>query len=153
LKIQSTAVEKNIRVRFLSSHPEPLPAHIQALTRTIEEATQHGASLCLNVCLSYGSRGEIVNACKSIADKVRAGELGVDQIDERLFARHLLTHDQPDPDLVLRTSGECRVSNYLLYQLAYSELAFVDKPWPAITRDDLNNVLQQYEQRHRRFGK
>jgi len=151
--IQQTAAEKGVRVTFLSSDPTPLPDHIAGLMRAIEEATAAGSRLRLNVCLSYGGRGEIVAACRRIAEEVAAGDLAPEDVDATTLERHLLTAGQPDPDLVLRTSGECRLSNFLLYQLAYAELAFVDKPWPAVTRDDLHSVLRQYAGRTRRYGK
>eukprot|EP00667_Euglena_gracilis_P011148 EG_transcript_11371 len=153
LKIQRTAEEKGICVRFLSTDPERLPPHIQRLTRTIEEATQSYARFRLNVCLSYGGRGEIANACRQIARRVQAGELTPEDIDEQLVSDHLLTAGLPHPDLLLRTSGENRTSNFLPFQTAYSELVFVKKPWPAMTREDLRDVLDQFTQRDRRFGK
>ena len=103
--------------------------------------------------MSYGSRGEIVNACKSIAAEVQSGRLTVDDINEHTISSSLLTHHCEDPDVVIRTSGECRLSNFLLWQLAYSELFFVNKRWPAIEKEDLLSVIRTYALcRRRRYG-
>lgn len=108
----------------------------------------------MNICLSYGSRGEIMNAVRSLAADAACGNLRPDQIDEDEFQKHLLTAHCGDPDVLIRTSGEVRISNYLLWQLAYSEMFFLDKPWPAVEKEDLLNVIRTYAQgRIRRYGK
>ena len=109
--------------------------------------------LTMNICLSYGSRSEIVEASKSLATDVARGDLDVLSINEREFQKRLLTSHCGDPDLLIRTSGEVRVSNFLLWQLAYTELFFVDKPWPAIEKEDLLRVIRSFAKgRKRRFG-
>jgi len=118
------------------------------------EETKHYKNMTMNICLSYGSRSEIVNACKSIASDVENGKLDVGNITEALFHQRLLTGSYPDPDVLIRTSGEMRLSNFLLWQSAYSEFFFVNKPWPALTKIDLISVIQSYANgRTRRFGK
>ncbi|EGZ05396.1 hypothetical protein PHYSODRAFT_534228 [Phytophthora sojae] len=115
----------------------------EALTRNIR--TQH--------CNAYGARDEIVGACKKIAAEVAEGETSIDDIDEDLLSQRMLTAGLPDPDIMLRTSGELRISNFLLYQIAYAELIFMDKMWPEVTRDDLQDIIVEFNRRKRRFGK
>ena len=109
--------------------------------------------LQLNICLSYGSRGEIVQACRDVADDYREGRIGHrDEIDEAAIARRLRISEEPD--VLIRTSGEVRLSNFLLWQLAYAELFFLDKKWPELEKQDLLEVLRSYARgRERRFGK
>jgi undecaprenyl diphosphate synthase len=109
--------------------------------------------LTLVLALSYGSRWEIVEACKKIANKVSEGSLNVNELDEDLFASNLSTSEIPDPELLIRTSGELRISNFLLWQIAYSELYFSDKLWPEFGKDDLYEAIVDYQNRERRFGK
>ncbi|RHZ10449.1 hypothetical protein DYB26_006914 [Aphanomyces astaci] len=92
-------------------------------------------------------------ACRQIAIKVASGELNVDDVTEDIVSQHLLTRNLPDPEVLVRTSGELRVSNFLMYQIAYAELIFVDKLWPALTHDDFIGILAEYNRRQRRFGK
>ena len=108
----------------------------------------------MNICMSYGSRGEIVNATKSLVEDVVAGRQTVEDIDEKEFSRRLLTGQCGDPDVLIRTSGEIRISNFLMWQLAYSEMFFLQKPWPAIEKDDLLDVIRSFAKgRIRRYGK
>ena len=107
----------------------------------------------LTLALSYGSRTEIIDATKSIAKQVAEGKLKVEDIDERVFHNNLYTAGTPDPDLMIRTSGEQRISNYLLYQMAYTEFCFLEKMWPEFTREDLFKAVYDYQQRERRYGK
>jgi undecaprenyl diphosphate synthase len=110
--------------------------------------------LTMNICLSYGSRGEIVNACKALAMDARDGTLSPETISEHDVQRKLLTNHCPDPDVVIRTSGEYRLSNFLLWQLAYAELFFVPKQWPELQKKDLLQVIRTFAHgRRRRFGK
>ena len=110
--------------------------------------------LTMNICLSYGSRGEIVNACKALAIDVRDGKVRPEDITERHFEDKLLTSHCLDPDVVIRTSGEYRLSNFLLWQLAYTEMFFVAKQWPELEKNDLLHVIRTYSNgRRRRFGK
>jgi undecaprenyl diphosphate synthase len=106
----------------------------------------------LNIALNYGSRAEIVRAAKLLAEEVKAGSRTVESIDEDSIAQKLYTRGQPDPDLMIRTSGEQRISNYLLWQLAYSELVFIPVPWPEFTRERFAECLNEYAGRERRFG-
>jgi undecaprenyl diphosphate synthase len=115
--------------------------------------TEHCTGLTMNICMSYGGRGEILNTTRSIAAYALKGFLSVDGIDEAEFERHLLTRHCGDPDALIRTSGEIRISNFLLWQLAYCEMFFVEKPWPAIEKGDLLQVIRSYAQgRIRRYG-
>ena len=116
--------------------------------------TEKCTGLTMNICMSYGSRDEILNATRSIASDALNGHLQVDQIDNTEFEKRLLTGHCGDPDVLIRTSGEIRISNYLLWQLAYSEMFFVEKPWPSIEKEDLLEVIHSYANgRTRRFGK
>jgi undecaprenyl diphosphate synthase len=104
------------------------------------------------MALSYGGRTEIVEAARSLARKVKAGELDPEDIDEELFAQHLWTRNIPDPDLLIRTSGEMRVSNFLLWQISYAELVVTPVLWPDFRKADFYAALEEYARRHRRFG-
>lgn len=108
----------------------------------------------MNICLSYGSRGEIVNACKQIASQVKNQSLDIDEIDEKNISNNLLTGDCIDPDVVIRTSGEMRLSNFLLWQLAYSEMFFIERQWPEVSKDDLLGIIRSFAcGRKRRYGR
>jgi len=119
------------------------------------EETRDCSAMTMNICLSYGSRGEMVAATKSVVDDVLEKKLDPKCIDERTIQERLLTHHcGGDPDVLIRTSGEVRISNFLLWQLAYTELFFVEKPWPAIEKEDLVQVIRTYAKgRQRRYGK
>jgi undecaprenyl diphosphate synthase len=119
----------------------------------IEEYTRGGAALRLNLMISYGSRSEIVRAAKRLAEKARSGELNPDAIDEEMFANELYTAGSPDPDLLIRTSGEQRLSNFLLWQLAYTELYITPTLWPDFRRENLFEAIIDYQKRERRFGR
>ncbi len=116
------------------------------------EITSKNDQMVLNLALSYGSKDEIIGAVKKIVTDCKAGNLNVDQLDKEMFGRYLYTADMPDPDLLIRTSGEYRISNFLLWQLAYTELYFTDVLWPDFTRDDLLKAIAGYQKRERRFG-
>ncbi|MBE8722454.1 isoprenyl transferase [Sphingobacterium pedocola] len=130
-----------------------LPVNCQEKLKETIAATQSNTTCTLTLALSYGSRKEIVDATKAIASQVRDGRLSVEDITEDIFQQHLYTADLPDPDLMIRTSGEYRISNYLLWQLAYTELWFTPKMWPEFTRSDLFEAIVDFQQRERRFGK
>ncbi len=142
---------KGVRLRVIGDRAR-LADDIVALIDKAETLTAGNTRLCLAVALSYGGRAEIVSAARAIAAKVRSGETAVEDIDEGLFARHLLTTEMPDPDLVIRTSGEQRISNFLLWQTAYSELVFTDTLWPDFGKADLEKALRDYHGRDRRYG-
>ena len=143
--------EHGIRLQTIG-HPEQLPDFVQRdLSRTREE-TRHNSDMILNLALSYGSRAEIVEAAQAFAREVAAGRACPDDLTEAGFAGYLSTHGLPDPDLVIRTSGEFRVSNFLLWQLSYAELYITDAAWPEFREEHLYAALREYQQRHRRFG-
>ena len=108
--------------------------------------------MTLNIALNYGARNEIVHATKSIAEMVKNGEISIDDIDEQLISDNLYTKGQPDPDFILRPSGEKRISNFLLWQIAYSEFVYMDVLWPDFTRKDLDDAIIEFNRRNRRFG-
>ena len=121
----------------------------------IEEAesrTRDNSRLTLVIAISYGGRQEIVNAARWLASKAAAGEVDPEAIDQELFASALETQGIPDPDLLIRTSGEQRISNFLLWQLAYGEMVFTDRLWPDFTREDFSAAIAEYLQRERRYG-
>ncbi|MEM3585730.1 MAG: polyprenyl diphosphate synthase [Candidatus Jordarchaeaceae archaeon] len=130
-----------------------LPEKVQAAIRRAEEATKHYNNYQLNIAIGYGGRAEIVDAIKEIAKKVKDGKIGVDDINEKLIEEHLYTSGIPDPALIIRTSGEERLSGFLLWQSAYSELYFCDVYWPAMRKIDFWRALRTYQMRERRFGR
>ncbi|TMW64389.1 hypothetical protein Poli38472_013011 [Pythium oligandrum] len=153
-QIVPEALQRNIRVRVLVSDGRKFPAYIVDAIEQIETKTRHCDGFNLNICVSYGARNELVGACRQIAAKVADGRVALDAIDEACISQHLLTADLPDPDVLVRTSGELRISNFLLYQIAYAELIFLDKNWPEVTRDDLHeHIIHEFSRRKRRFGK
>lgn len=129
-----------------------LPAATRKRLDRIQAQTQNHQTMTLVLALSYGAREEITAAVRSIARAAVAGEITPDQIDSELIARHLYTKDIPDPDLLIRTSGEMRVSNFLLWQISYSEIVIVKKMWPDFRQGDLFDAVEEYHKRHRRFG-
>ncbi|GGF40421.1 isoprenyl transferase [Aliidongia dinghuensis] len=142
---------EGVRLRIIGQRSR-LSDDIRALIENGERLTADNANLTLTIALSYGGRDEIAHAAKAIAMAVRAGTLDPEEVDEETVSRHLFTHDMPDPDLLIRTSGEKRVSNFLLWQCAYAELVFIDKHWPDFSRDDLESAIREYHGRERRFG-
>ena len=133
--------------------PDRLPAPAQKELDKVIEATSSYKAMTLTLALSYSGRDEIVAAARSMARKAVAGELDVDSIDEGVFTQHLYAPDLPDPDLLIRTSGEMRLSNFLLWQVAYSELYITDTYWPDFNRAELVKAVEVYNTRERRFGK
>ncbi len=119
----------------------------------MEEKTKNNTGLQFNIAFNYGGRDEIVRACKLIAKDVVDGKIKIDDINEDLFANNLYTKGQPDPDLVIRTSGELRTSNFLPWQITYSEFLFMDKYWPDFNNDDIDKCIEEYSKRQRRKGK
>ena len=148
----STLNDNNIRLNAIGDL-ERLPKYnYDALMKTIEE-TKNNDRMTLTLCLSYSGRWEITEAAKKMAEKVKSGELNIEQIDEKCFSSFLYTNGMPDPELLIRTSGEERISNFLLWQLAYSEFYFTDKLWPDFGKEDLYEAIVDYQGRERRFGK
>ena len=152
LRSELAEIRKNgIRLRFVGDLTR-LPPDIVATIREAEDLTDAGSGLNLTIALSYGGRQEIVSAARRLAERAVAGEIDPAAIDEQLFERELLTLGLPDPDLMIRTSGEQRISNFLLWQSAYSELVFVDKYWPDFGKEDLEAAIEEYARRDRRYG-
>lgn len=143
--------EWGVRVRWSGRRPRLWRSVLHALERA-EERTRENTTLDLVMCVNYGGRAEIADAAREIAAEVEAGRLRASGVTERSFARHLYLPDVPDVDLMIRTSGEQRLSNYLLWQMAYAELMFVDTPWPEFDREHLWDCLLAYAGRERRFG-
>jgi undecaprenyl diphosphate synthase len=141
----------NVRVRVIGDR-ERLAPDIVTLIDNTEALTAQNTRLQLSIALSYGGRAEITGAARRIAAEVRAGTLDPADIDEDCFAQHLLTVGIPDPDLVIRTSGEQRLSNFLLWQTAYSEFIFIETLWPDFTKADFERALDEYRGRERRYG-
>jgi undecaprenyl diphosphate synthase len=145
-------LDTGIRLRMIGQ-TDRLPKPVQAIAREICRATDTGRTVMdLNLAVSYGSRAEIVEAIRSIAEGVRRGSLPVSAIDEALVASRLQTAGQPDPDLVIRTSGELRLSNFLLWQVAYAELYVTDIFWPDFRKPQLLEAIGSYQRRERRYG-
>jgi undecaprenyl diphosphate synthase len=141
----------NVRLRIIGDR-ERLDPDIISLIDKAETLTHDNSGLTLVIALSYGSRQEITAAARNLAREVAAGRLSPEDIDEERFAGCLLTRDIPDPDLLIRTSGEQRISNFLLWQLAYTELVFVETHWPDFTKRDLEDAIREFHRRDRRFG-
>lgn len=146
-----TAAKNDMKIRVIGDI-EPLDDDIKNRIRELEEATVDNGGLNFTIALNYGSRDEITRAAKKLAADCAAGKVSAEEISEDLFQSYLDTHDIPDPDLMIRTSGEQRLSNYLLWQLAYSEFYFTDVPWPDFTKEELVRAIEEYNHRHRRFG-
>jgi len=144
-------MEKNVRLKAIGDlNLLPDKCH-KELDNAISK-TSLNTGLVLTLALSYSSRNEIVQAAKSIACKVQSGELNTEDIDEEIFENNLYTNGMPNPELLIRTSGEYRISNYLLWQIAYAELYFTPKLWPDFRKEDLYEAILDYQKRERRFG-
>jgi undecaprenyl diphosphate synthase len=143
---------QGVSVRFLGELERLSPGAREAVARLMNHTAQ-GSRLALNICISYGSRAELTRAARLLAQEVREGRLEPADIDEEAIARRLFTAEWPDPDLLIRTSGELRLSNFLLWQLAYAELYVTPVLWPDFTRQDLWEAVLEYQRRDRRFGK
>jgi len=143
--------EENIRFNTIG-HIEDLPGEIQKLIRNSIEDTSDNTGMTLTLALSYGGRQEIIDAVKAIAQQVHSGQLNPEEIDSCLFESFLSTQSLPDPDLIIRTSGERRISNFLLYQSAYTELHFNNVLWPDFSNDDFLSAIIDFQSRDRRFG-
>ena len=144
--------EKGIRIRFIGNRAMFSEDLQQKISET-EAITDSNSVMTLNIAANYGGQWDIVNATRTLAEQVADGEISPSQIDERVFRRELSLGDSPDPDLFIRTGGEHRISNFLLWQLAYAELYFCDRLWPEFSDSDMRAALTEYAQRQRRYGK
>ncbi|MGB0911473.1 MAG: isoprenyl transferase [Nitrospirales bacterium] len=142
------------KIRFLPiGRLEKLPHFVQSLVQEVAEETRHFTNRVLTVALSYGGRAEIIDAVKALVKDVKLGSVQEDHINENLFEQYLTTHELPDPDLLIRTSGETRISNFLPWQIAYTELYFTKTLWPDFRRQETLTALLDYQSRERRFGR
>lgn len=148
---QKTAKKNNMRVRVLGDISR-LDPKLQEQILELEKVSSAYDGFHFQIALNYGSRDEMVRAMKKMAAQIEAGKLSKDDISEELFSSYLDTADIPDPDLLIRTSGEQRLSNYLLWQCAYSEFYFTDIPWPDFDESELKKAIEAYDNRERRFG-
>ncbi len=146
-----TAAKNDMKIRVIGDITR-LDEDIRSRIEELEESTKDNGGLNFQIAINYGSRDEITRAVRRIAADCRDGRLAAEEIDERVIDRYLDTHDIPDPDLLIRTSGEQRLSNYLLWQLAYTEFYFTDVPWPDFTKEELLKAVEQYNARDRRYG-
>jgi undecaprenyl diphosphate synthase len=137
---------------IISGHLDELPTHTREALESDMELTKDNNRLTLNLAINYGGRLEIVDAVKKIATCVAEGEIKPEDIDEQLFSQHLYAPDLPDPDLLIRTANEMRISNFLLWEIAYSELYVTETLWPDFTKDELIKAVLDYQNRTRRFG-
>jgi len=147
-----TLQENNIRLNSIGNL-DLLPISAQKKLQEVIETTKSNSRMVLTLALSYGSREELLNAVKNISNKVKNNIISIDNIDESIINEHLYTRDLPEVDLLIRTSGEHRISNFLLWQIAYSELYFTDVLWPDFKENDLYEAIISYQKRERRFGK
>ena len=147
-----TLNKNNIRFKTIGNL-EKLPKRLLSYLTKVTKKTQNNNRMTLTLALSYGARGEIVDAVQAIGDKVKNNLISLKNIDESVINQHLYTHYLPDVDLLIRTSGEKRISNFLLWQIAYAELYFTEKLWPDFSKEDLYEAIVNYQQRERRFGK
>jgi undecaprenyl diphosphate synthase len=149
---QKELAEKDIRLHVIGQM-QRLPAKVQQALRETMSLTRNNSALQLNLALSYGSRAEIIRMARKLAQKSKGGEIDPDAIDGDIVAEHLYTKGIPDPDLLIRTSGEMRVSNFLLWQIAYSEIYVTPTYWPDFGKDEFLDIMITYQKRERRFGR
>lgn len=145
-------LKNNIRLNIIGQKHK-LPLDVQKEVDITLALTKNNDKMVLNLALSYGSREEITNAVKQIAEKIESKDLDVEDITQDLISNHLYTKTMPDPDFIIRTSGEYRLSNFMLWQAAYSEIYICDTLWPDFSRDEFIEILKNYQKRDRRFGK
>ncbi|WP_445455738.1 isoprenyl transferase [Flavobacterium sp. HNIBRBA15423] len=151
-KEMKTLIENNIRLNAIGNLTN-LPVKVQKELNEVIQKTSKNTRMTLTLALSYGAREELIQAVKKISDKVKNNIISTDTIDESIINKHLYTHNLPDVDLVIRTSGEHRISNFLLWQIAYAEFYFIDVLWPDFSEEDLYTAIISYQSRERRFGK
>jgi len=150
-KEKKSLVENQIKVKFIG-HRDSLSAPLQLAMEELEDATKNYKKLQLNIGINYGGRSELCHAFQSILQQIREGNIKSSQIDQSLVSQHLFTAGLPDPDLLIRTGGEKRISNFLLWQIAYTELWFTKMFWPDFSKEDLWKAFNDYEKRVRKFG-
>ncbi|MCF2680087.1 isoprenyl transferase [Faecalicatena contorta] len=146
-----TAEKNDMKIRVIGDTTR-LDEDIRSRIAELEEATKNNGGLNFQIAINYGSRDEITRAVRRLSRDCKDGKVDPDTIDEKTIESYLDTHDIPDPDLLIRTSGEQRLSNYLLWQLAYTEFYFTDVPWPDFTKEELVKAIEQYNARDRRYG-
>ncbi|HLQ72291.1 MAG TPA: isoprenyl transferase [Bacillota bacterium] len=144
-------IENNVKIETIGDFNK-LPEHTQKVIQSGKEKTKDNDGLILNFALNYGGRYEIMRAIKQVMSDIDAGRVSTDALDENMFSKYLYTQGLPDPDLLIRTSGEQRLSNFLLWQLAYTEFWFTDVLWPDFHADVFQKALQEYQKRKRRYG-
>lgn len=147
-----TAEKNRMKVRVIGDKTR-LDDDIRTRIEELEEASKNNDGLNFQIAINYGSRDEMVRAMRKMMKDCEAGKITSDEVTEEVFESYLDTHEIPDPDLLIRTSGELRLSNYLLWQLAYTEFYFTDVPWPDFTKEELEKAIMQYNNRDRRYGK
>jgi undecaprenyl diphosphate synthase len=145
-------IKNNIKLQVMGDL-DKLPASLNNMLFDVQEKSSTNSGLIVNLALNYGSRFEIVRAVKNIVDEAKKGNIDSATLDEDKFSQFLYTRGLPDPDLLIRTSGEVRISNFMLWQLSYAELYFSKKFWPDFTQKDFEKAIKEYERRERRFGK
>ena len=150
-KLLERTSANNIKINILGDISR-LEIGLQNSINKIIDKTKNNTGLTLNIAFNYGGRAEILRATKQIAEEVHEGKLDLEKIDEKCIENHLYTKGQPDPDILIRTSGEIRISNFLLWQLAYTEFIFIDKYWPDFNENDIEESIRIFQKRHRKFG-
>lgn len=143
--------DDSIVVRFIGDK-SPFSDELRTLMIENEESSKDRDGMVLNIAMNYGSRDEIVRAVKNISSKVANGDINLEEIDEKLISDNLYTSGQPDPDLIIRPSGEYRISNFMLWQAAYTEFVIMNKLWPDFDKSDVDEAIKIYSSRHRRYG-
>ena len=150
-KMLANTNSNNIKINILGDISK-LDISLQKSINRILDKTKENTGLTLNIAFNYGGRDEIVKATQKISEEVKKGNINVEDIDEKMVGDYLYTKGQPDPDIMIRTSGELRLSNFLLWQLAYTEFVFLNKYWPDFNEKDLDNAVEDFQKRHRNFG-
>lgn len=145
-------IQQNVRIQFVGNLAV-LPRSLQSQIERATQATEHNCGILFTIAANYGGREEILQACRGIATKVQQGQIQPEEINEALFSQHLYTANLGDPDLLIRTSGEMRLSNFLLWQMAYAEIYITEALWPDFDRTEFHQALSAYQKRDRRFGK
>ena len=152
-KFLKTADLENIKLRVIGDREKNMPEEIKTKMIQMEEKTKNNTGLKFNIAFNYGGRDEIIKATQKISKLVKDGKLDIENITEDTISNNLYTAGLPDPDLLIRTSGELRTSNFLPWQITYSEFMFLDKYWPDFTTDDIDKAIEEFSKRHRRVGK